>query len=264
MNNQVQGQSPRSYEYDDEITLVDLASMLVKRWKLMVIVFMVVVFIALAYALITPRTYQYATLYQVAEQAPSSDSSVVGSLETPEAVVAKIKNLFLGPVTRELIATTELNKLPFDISVSSLEDTHLVKLASQAATDDSALVEEAHGMVINHIQQDQKKLLERRKSNLEQELASAESSLESVKNSMSEKAGELIALYSSRAANIQSQISQLDEGRVTQMAVRSLEPVDTSRSLIMVLAIVFGGMLAVMVAFLMNFIQEVKKNLRRS
>lgn len=262
MNNQAQGHNSRPYGYDDEISLVGLAGMLVKRWKLMTAVFLAVVLGVLSYALLMTRTYEYVTFYQVAEQAPSSDSSVVGTLETPQTVVVKINSLHIGLVRRELLARAGLDDLPFNISASSLEDTHLVKLISRAAADDSALVEETHGMVMNRVQQEQKALLERRTLSLEHELASARSALESVKNSTSGNAGELIAVYSSRVASIQARISQLDEGRVTQMAVQSLEPVGTSRRLIMAIAIVVGGMLAVMTVFLTVFIEQVRNSLK--
>lgn len=261
MNNQTQGQNPRPY-YDDEISLVDLASILVKRWKLMAAVFLVVVLAALAYALTMPRTYEYVTVYQVAEQAPSSDSGVVGTLEAPQAVVAKINGLYIGPVTRELIAANALDALPFGIDVSSLEDTHLVQLASQAADDNGALVEQAHTMLIKRVQQEQQSLLERRRNNLEQELASAEKSLESVKGSTSPNAGELIALYTGQVADIQTRINQLNEGQINQVAVQSLKSVGTSRRLIMAIAIVLGGMLAVMAVFFVTFAGAVRKSLR--
>lgn len=261
MNNQTQGQISRPHGVDGEISLVDLVSTLVKRWKLMAAVFLTVVLGTLAFALIMPRTYEYVTIYQVAEQAPSSDSSVVGTLETPQAVVAKINSLYLGPVVREVIETNSIDELTFKISVSSLEDTNLVKLSSKAPLDDRVMVEEAHGMVMNRVQQEQNKLLDRRRRSLEQELASAESGLESVKGSTSENAGELIALYSGRVSSIQTRIGQLDEGQVNQMAVQSLEPADTSRSLIMIIAIVLGGMLSVMVVFLKTFAGAVRDNL---
>lgn len=261
MNDQEQRLNSQPSGYDDEISLVELASTLVKRWKLMAAVFLIVVTGALAYVLIMPRTYEYLTIYQVAEQASSSDTSVVGTLETPQAVVAKIKNLYLGPVARELVASNELDVLPFTTKVFSLEGTPLVKLVSKATEGNSVLVEKAHGMVIDRTQQDQRKLLERRSSSLERELASAESGLKSVEGSASENAGELIALYSGKVSSLQARISQLNEGQINQLAIQSLEPAGMSRRLIMGATIVLGGILAVVIVFLKMFVIAVRNSL---
>lgn len=262
MNTQLQGQLTTPQGYDDEISLVELAGMLVKRWKLMAAVFVAVIAAALVYALITPHSYRYVTIYQVAQQAVSSDSAGVSPLETPEAVVAKIKSLYLGPVTRELIADSKRETMPFAINVSSVEDTYLVKLASETTADNSALVEQAHTMVVNRAKQSQQKLLEQRRRSLEQQLSSAESALESVKNSTSDNAGELIATYSSRASSIQTRISQLEEGQINQTAVKSLHSVGTSRTLIMALAVLLGGMLAAMAVFVAAFTSSVRQSLK--
>lgn len=255
MNNALQWQRLPPQNDDDEISLVELAGMLVRRWKLMAAVFLVVVLGGLAYALSMPHSYQYTTLYEVAKQGSNS------TLEAPQAVVAKINSLYLGPVTRELIADSQRETLPFDMQASSVEDTYLVRLASETTADNSALVEQAHTMVVKRARQSQQQLLEQRRRSLEQQLASAESALASVKGSTGDNAGELIATYSSRVADIQLQISQLTEGQTNQTAVQSLQPVGTSRTLIMALAILLGGMLAVLAVFGAAFTGSVRQSL---
>lgn len=71
----------------------------------------------------------------------------------------------------------------------------------------------------------------------------------------------MIASYTDRISEIQVRLSQLSEGEVVQVAVQSLEPSDTRRSLIMVIAIVLGGMLAVMAAFFAQFAVAVRTSL---
>uniref|UniRef100_UPI0024696AEF Wzz/FepE/Etk N-terminal domain-containing protein n=1 Tax=Chromohalobacter sp. 296-RDG TaxID=2994062 RepID=UPI0024696AEF len=52
---------------DDEISLVDLAVILIRRWKAMAVIFVVVVALAVAAAFLLPSQYQYSSLYSVAE-----------------------------------------------------------------------------------------------------------------------------------------------------------------------------------------------------
>ncbi|MEC9483936.1 MAG: hypothetical protein UMU75_11565 [Halomonas sp.] len=51
----------------DEISLVDIAVLLVKRWKLMLVTFLVILLAAVAFALLRPASYAYTSLYAVAQ-----------------------------------------------------------------------------------------------------------------------------------------------------------------------------------------------------
>ncbi|WP_280551821.1 Wzz/FepE/Etk N-terminal domain-containing protein [Halomonas sp. 25-S5] len=245
---------------DDEISLVDLVKILIKRWKLMAATFVVIVLGALVYVLMMERSYDYVSLYQVAEQAPT-EGRERGGLEPPVTVVAKTNNLYLGSVTRQFLQNESMESLPFDTSVGNPEDTFLVKLTSQATEENAPLVESFHAQVLKRIEQDQQVLLERRRKSLTGQLESAERSLELAKDSTSPSAAELVASYSQRVADIQDRLEQLQEGQTVQTAVQSLKPSGTSRSLVMALAIVLGGMVALMMAFISQFAVAVRDSL---
>lgn len=252
-------QDDARYANDDEISLVDLAKILIKRWKLMAITFGLIVLIALAYALLLERTYEYVSIYQVAEQAPSENRED-SALESPASVVAKTTNLYLGAVTRDILRDQARSALPA-VTINHPDSTLLVTLSSQAAEADEAVVEALHGQVLARIREDQLATLAQRREALSRQLASAESALALAKQSTSPSAAELVASYAERAANIEDRLAQLQEGQVVQTAVQSLKPTGTSRSLIMALAIVLGGMLAVMMAFFSQFAVAVRESL---
>jgi uncharacterized protein involved in exopolysaccharide biosynthesis len=260
MNDKAPVERPYQNASEDEISLVDLAKILVKRWKLMAAVFAIVVLGALAYVLLVDRQYDYVSIYQVAEQAPRSDNAV-GALEAPGSVVAKVNNLYLGPVTRELRESAGLERLPFEVAVSNPSDTLLVRLSSEAREADSRLVAQMHEAVLARITEGQHSLLEQRRASLEQQLQSAQRTLEAAEQSGSERASELIFSYTDRIANIEDRLTQLNEGQVVQVAVQSLEPTGTRRSLIMALAVVLGGMLSVISVFLFHFAVLVRQSL---
>ncbi|MEQ6917328.1 lipopolysaccharide biosynthesis protein [Halomonas aquatica] len=258
MNNAPDGQASR-YASDDEISLVDLAKILIKRWKVMAATFFVIVMGALVYVLMMERSFEYVSLYQVAEQAPTENREN-GALEPPVTVVAKANNLYLGAVTRKLLDDEGLASLPFTTAVSNLEDTLLVKLTSQATEASAPLVESFHSRVLARIEQDQQAFFERLRDSMQRQLESAERSLELAKESTSPSAAELIASYSGRVANIQDSLEQLQEGQAIQTAVQGLKPSGTSRSLVMALAIVLAGMLALMMAFFAQFAAAVRES----
>ncbi|GHA88739.1 Wzz/FepE/Etk N-terminal domain-containing protein [Modicisalibacter luteus] len=252
-------QDSTSYrQYDDEISLVDLATILVRRWKAMAVIFVVIVALALAYALLVPRTYSYSSIYNVAEKAPGVP------LETPESLVAKAQNLYLGPVTRELLAKTGLVSLPFEVRIENPKETLLVTLSSQASEADQEIVAHLHEGVLTRLQEGQQAMVERHSEALERQLTSARQSLETVRESDSLGAAEVTASIMGRIANLEASLEELTAGEVGQIAVQSLKPTGTSRSLIMALAIVLGGILAVIGAFILQFTSLVRSSLKEN
>lgn len=62
-------QGPSRPKYDDEISLVDLATTFLKRRRVFYVVFVVVSLAGVAYALFAPERYEYVTLVKLAEKA---------------------------------------------------------------------------------------------------------------------------------------------------------------------------------------------------
>ncbi|WP_280540216.1 Wzz/FepE/Etk N-terminal domain-containing protein [Chromohalobacter sp. 11-W] len=260
-----QNQNPtpeRRYEHDDEISLVDLAVILIRRWKAMAVIFVVVVALAVVFALMQAARYQYTSLYSVAEYTNSNGQRV--AIESPASVVAKTENLYLGPETRKLLEEKGLQSLPFKVEASNPSNTLLLQLSSDATQNNQKLVATLHQHVIDRLQEDQAELVESRKASLERQLDSAKQALESARQSSSPSAAELIATYYSRVSDLEGQLNELREGEITQHAVQSLEPTGSNKKLIIALGTVLGGMLAIMGAFLMQFIGLICQHMRRN
>lgn len=250
-------QPERYHSTDDEISLVDLAKILVWRWKALVTIFVLVVAGALAYALLMPRSSQYVSVYNVAEIAPTK------ALESPSSLVIKARNLYLGTQTRQLLDEQKWQRLPFEVEVNHPSDSLLVTLSSEAVPVYAAQVETLHQQVLKSLQQGQQALVERRRETLEWQVRSTNEALDALRDSDSSYAGELIATYTSRIADLEASLADLKNGEVAQVAVQSLEPVGTSRSLILALGIVLGGMLGVIGVFVLQFASLVCASLKK-
>jgi CHASE3 domain sensor protein len=124
------------------------------------------------------------------------------------------------------------------------------------------MVKSLHEGILQRVEEGQQTLVERRRENLERQLESANEALEALRDSDSSSAGELIATYTSRIANLEASLVDLRSGVMSQVAVQSLEPVGTSRRLIMAMALVLGGLLAVMGAFFIQFVGLVRASLK--
>lgn len=244
-------QPQRGAYQEDEISLVDLAVILIRRWKTMAVIFFVVTVISIAAAFLLPNSYKYVSFYSVAEYTSKNGQRV--GVESPDSAVAKTLNLYLGQETSKLLEEHELESLPFNVNVSNPSDTLILQFDSVAEEKYQPLVNELHKMIINSLQQDQSQLVERRRSSLERQLASDQQALESAQQSDSSYAGELIATYHSRISDIEGELNDLQEGEVTQYAVQSQEDIGASKVMIVAIGIVVGGVLAIIGAFLIQF-----------
>lgn len=245
-------------QHDDEISLVDLATILIRRWKSMAVIFGVVVGLAVVYAFLAPRAYTYSSIYSVAEQSPGS------ALESPAALVAKAKNLYLGPVTRELLEETGLQALPFGVDIENPEQTMIVVLSSESEDTYQELVNRVHQGVLDRLMQSQQQLVESRIRSMERQLANARESLAAVRESTSLGAAEVTASLMGRIAGLEANLADITQGEVGRVAVQSLEPAGTSRSLILALGIVLGAILAIIGAFMMQFSSLVRSSLKEN
>ncbi|MAX32697.1 MAG: lipopolysaccharide biosynthesis protein [Halomonadaceae bacterium] len=248
--------------HDDEISLVDLAAILVRRWKAMAIIFAVVVLAGFAYVLTMTPTYSYVSVYEVAEQAPGGEGNADRALESANTVIAKAESLYVAHATRELLKQSGLESLPFEVNLSTPEDTQLVKITSQASEASSALVEKMHSALLNSISSNQQALVDRQRESLENRLESLQESLEAAEQSASPSAADLLASYTEQIAMTKDRLGLLKNGRIAQTAQQSLEKTGTSRTLIMALAVVLGGMLSVMGVFLLQFVGLVCSSLK--
>ncbi|MGO4999065.1 GNVR domain-containing protein [Oceanisphaera sp. W20_SRM_FM3] len=247
---------PRHAYQDDEISLVDLAKTLVKRWRLMLGVFLVVVFGGLAYALTLSTPYEYTTIYSGAEASPGT------SLESTASLESKVNSLYIPQQTRHLLQTKQLEKLPFKVTVSIPKDTNLITLTSKAQEADKDLVTDLHHGIITQLKAEQDRQTEQRVSILQQRLDAAKEQLKLTMTLESNKSGEIATALMASVSSLESDISSFANGRIVDEVSQSLQPKGISKSLIMVLAIVLGGMLAVMAVFVREFSSKVCSSLK--
>ncbi|ART78817.1 Wzz/FepE/Etk N-terminal domain-containing protein [Oceanisphaera avium] len=246
-----------AYPYkDDEISLVDLASTLVKRWRLMALVFIAIVLAGFAYALTLPQQYDYVTIYSSARL--NADTP----LESAESLQSKINAIYLPEQIRALQNEKQLENLPFSVQVSSPKDTQLITLTSKAQPEDKELVATLHHAIALQLKAEQDEQSEQRIILLQQRLEAAKQQLEFVLANNSNKSGEIAASLMIDASEIESKISDFIPGKIVTETSQSLKPKGTSKSLIMALALVLGCMLAVISVFIREFSSQVCTSLK--
>lgn len=243
-------QHPEYPVYDDEISLVDLATTFVRRRNIFYAVFGGVVLLALIYAfLLMPAVREYSTLVQLAEEGNKT-------LESPASVIATLQSRWY-PELLETHLVKEGEKLPFTIAGSNPEHTNLIKLTTEADPARSEMVQSVHQQLVTQVLLRQDQSVERRKQELEQRLDSINSYLDEL--SGVEAAGEAAAAAVQNRIDLVARLKSLQPAETLVVARQSLEPKGTSKALVLALAIVLGGLLGIFAAFMAEFISHVRK-----
>ncbi|ERS11310.1 hypothetical protein Q673_11280 [Marinobacter sp. EN3] len=152
--------------YDGETSLVDLATVFVKRRRVFYGVFGLIVALGLVYALvIAPDVREYTSIVQLAEEDRET-------LSSPAEIVSIINNNWY-PVLQSNYQQTNEEELPFKVAVSNPEETSLIRIGSEVADKDEELVEASHRFIVDQLVEHQAARVEARKADMQQKLSAA-------------------------------------------------------------------------------------------
>lgn len=238
-----------------EITLVDLVKILVKKKLLVISIFTVLILVTLSFALLMPRNYQYTSIYQSAETASGT------AIESLQSLTAKANNVYLESLVLEYLGETKLETMPFEININVPKDTILLRLSTQTQVEQAEEVASFHKRLLDRVFADQYEVLEKRRDILEAQLESLQQSIESLSNSNNPMTAELIARYSMQANEIRTNLANLIPGTIVHIASKSIEPVGPGRFFILIVGGLLSFLLAIGAAFLASFIQLVRTSL---
>ncbi|MEQ9544790.1 MAG: Wzz/FepE/Etk N-terminal domain-containing protein [Marinobacter sp.] len=231
-------------QYDNEISLVDLATILIRRRLIFYAVFVVITLGGLAYALLAEETYRFTSLLQVAEK--NSEKFI----EEPLTTIATLENRWL-PAQEALFREEANKKLPFGVSFSNPEETGLIRLVSEAGLDDKMAVENIHQNLIENVQERQRALLAKEKNSIQSRLKSVEQAIETLKGG--QDTGTAIAEAFERKVELEGDLQALKEVEVLAASRQSADRTGPNRVLILALALTLAGILGIIAAFLAQF-----------
>ncbi|BES70776.1 hypothetical protein RE428_17940 [Marinobacter nanhaiticus D15-8W] len=238
---------------DDDISLVDLAAVFVRRRFVFYIVFIIVTLAGLAYALLASDKYEYVSLLEVAKLGDGK------SVEQPHTVIATIENRWLPEVGVRFRAEMDM-KLPFEVKASNPEQTSLVRLVSEAEQESADLVEKIHTTLIEKVKEHQNGSLKIEEKSLQRQVKSLDDVIQALEGQ--QNAGEALASAIEKRVNLESELEQLkpvDELVVSRQSADKTEP---RRVLIVVVAGILAGAGGIFAVFLAEFCVLVRAKLR--
>lgn len=242
-------QGPSRPQYDDEISLVDLATTFLKRRRVFYVIFLMVSLIGVAYALFAPEKYEYVTLIKLAEKANGE------YVEEPATIIAELDSLWV-PDLQAVYHSENGRNLPFKLAASNPEDTGLVRIVSEASPSLAELIEKNHRQLTERLGSEQGQALAMLRKSLERQIASLDSTIEMLEEG--ENTGDAIASAVEKQLSLESDLESLAPFEALVVSRQSGQKSGPSRSLVVVLSVMLGLMAGVFVAFFAEFIGLVR------
>lgn len=241
--------------YEGEISLVDLVSTFLRRRRVFYVVFAIFLTVGLTYAILAPAKFEFVSLVKLAER----EHGVY--IRTPSAVIAEIENHWL-PGLRSQFRAKNNGNLPFHVVVTNPGETGLIRLSSEAAASEAAMVEEAHAALIDGLREQQEADVQGLRDKLEMQMESLDATVELLKSA--QDSGSSLAAAVEQRVSLEAKLSSVKAMEALVVGRQDAEPRGPSKSLVVVLAAILGAIAGIFLAFFMEFVSLVREKMAES
>lgn len=241
---------PNQVAFDDEISLVDLAAVLVRRRRYFYTVFVLIFGFGLAWALLAPSQYQYVSLFQTAQLSSSE------YLEPPATTIAVIKSQWL-PDAKANYHEKHGSLLGVNVTLTNPEGTGLIRFESEATSDAKNAVASLHQLLVDNVQESLQAKIKQKKTSLKQNLEATHRVIEQLMTS--DNGGNALAAAYDRQISLQGKLDSLTGTSNLTIARESSEPTGPKRVLIAALSILLALMAGVFSVFMAEFFGRVRR-----
>jgi len=275
--------------YGDEISLIDLWLVLVRRKWVILVIFVLCFAIGMIYTVAQPVRYQYVTGMDLATL-PERPGATDFTLPLPkEDSIDLLENVII-PLQREVLFGNK-TRGP-QVQVRDEKRTYNLTLVSTARPKEAGDVEKLHEASVLALVKEQNQILEKalslevnpykaRSAVLREQIKAIEEQFESLTKQIDDENEIKALIYVQQVGDLRQELAQarleladaessakaIVEGSqgatLSYLAVRSKSPVGPDNILLIILSLVLGGMLGVFGAFLAEFFQKARQAARQ-
>ena len=244
-----------SYSAEDEISLIDLAIVLINRKKLISLIFISFIVLGIAVALLTPKKYTYSTSVEIGSRIINGS---VKPFESPQTLLAKLQYNFIPQTLNEHQLSNPGDKKTFKIKASIPKSSNIIALEvtdteEQADLIKSLLLSTTQKAVLDHSRN-----FESAKKHLLSQLEQANTKLTNLGSNKPVAKTNL----QSKIKRYSSQLASLRNTREISPPMKSLGASGTSRKQIVIIAAFVGLFIAIFTAFFAEFVVKVKEQVK--
>lgn len=264
--------SQNSYkDSDEEISLIDLAKIVVKRRKIFLVTASVIILFSLykSFSLYQARPVGYVSIYKTATVSPNS------AIEPLESIVESMESYYKQTIIFDLAkAGKEVDQI--DIKFENPKGTLLISIMSIISDSDFSLMNDYHKAILDRLSLDQKKKIDDRLFSINEEIKFLQGNLEKTEKEMRKeesranwKGQELVLVnYRDRVSTYEIKIKELErskliikEGEVIQLAQKKVQRLPSGALLTLAIGFLLSILLGFIVIFAVEFYDQVKKSI---
>jgi len=242
-----------SYTAGDEISLVDLAMVLVRRKVMIISIFIVFIVSGITLALLIPRTYTFSTTIEIGSQIISGS---IKPFESPQALLAKLQYSYIPQILSEHKQSHPDDKNKYRINSSVPSGSNITLLEIKGTEDQADTLKQLLQITSQKAIEDHNRIFQSVKKNLETRLIQATNNLRTLRNSKNNETE--VASSQSIIESLSSQLANLRNTREVLPPIRSLDPTGSGRKTIVIITAIAGIFLGVFAAFFAEFLSKVK------
>ncbi|WP_286220293.1 Wzz/FepE/Etk N-terminal domain-containing protein [Marinobacter apostichopi] len=239
-----QSENTSRARYDDEISLVELASTFLRRRRVFYVVFVVTMLAGLVYAILAPAKYEYVSLVKVAEKGSGE------YLDEPSSVMAQLENHWVPELEAAYRAEHE-KKLQFGVAFANPKDTGLIRLVTEATAAQAETVDRIHGELMGRLEKTQIVGVSNLRAKLNKRIESLDATVEMLQGA--EDTGASMALAIEQLASLENELASIESVELLVVSRQSADPIGPAKVLIVTLAGVLGLLAGIFLAFFAEF-----------
>jgi len=149
-------QETTPYYYEDEISLIDLWLVLVKRKRIIIAVLGACVLAGLFVALLMPKEYRFNTSIEIGSRVIQNN---VQPIESPETVLAKIQESYVPLVQHNYLKQQAEDERVYEVTARVPKGSQLIVLESRGAEEYGDRYKELQQQVVDEVKKDHQRIL---------------------------------------------------------------------------------------------------------
>lgn len=206
---------------EDEISLIDLWLILVKRRVLIAAIILCAVLLGIAWAWYKPANYQYTTTIEIGKTVVTTNNGPESRLaEAPDTVLAKLTNGYIPKVLNRYVAKHggQLNR--YKVSATIPKDSNVIVLKSMGRAQDGAVYDGIHNSIVASLAADEDQELSTTRKQLNTLLNKAGIELQYLKNpsAMTNGQGDLEA----KVGELKSKLAEVNDPQLRAVPISKL------------------------------------------
>lgn len=245
---------PTPYNGRDEVNLVDLALVLLKRKKLIIGIFMFFMIAGLVAALITPKKHTFTSSISIGSQLVTD---TIQLFEAPDTVLAKARYSYIPYVIKQHKEASPADNRKYDFNVSVPKGSNIILTKIDGLETEADHYRSLLNTVSQAIIDDHNRIYDGLKQNLSAQIQAKQQELTLFGNQTEDRI---------EAKNLQIQINSL-QGQLANLRptrqilppVMSEDPTGTSRKLIVVIALFLGLFASIFAVFFAEFVDKLRQ-----